>query len=257
MHVWKYATLSVGGPAFSCDVGVSGATTDKNSVTFNRVHTECGSQIKQPSWCPECKLFLEAHELSLKPEGLDVLVSEAEVKEAKGETAPVLPITKFLPWEASGIYREKKSYYLLPPKVDYVGVYPHLVAAMMDEQVDGFGHANLGGRDKPFLVKAIDGRLELRMLYAWHELVEPDFKLPPDTKIKPDALKMARTIMRTMTEPLDDAFDLKSDPEQALHKLIKAKAAGKPAPKPKKEPKPDATNDLMVALKETYELVVS
>ena len=89
------------------------------SPSFNLLHTECGSRIKQQRFCPVCNKVVERQDLVRGYEfskNQYVRVTEEELKALEGEASEAIEIFEFVPLaQVDPIYFER-SYYLGPGK---------------------------------------------------------------------------------------------------------------------------------------------
>lgn len=218
------ATVTFGLVAFP--VGITPATTKRETVKFRLLHLECGLPINQAKVCSTCGISLEADEIIHGYEyekNIFVHVAEDEISEAKSLRQPVIEVSKFVPWEAVSVLPVYDSH-LLVPKPGYTEHYATLRAAMDSEGVNGFGVQNLWGRTRPFMVTIIDDRLVMQRLYARDELVEPEFDAPQD--VSKEGLDVATQIVRGKLGSIEEEVDLVRPDEVALRALVNAKVKG-------------------------------
>jgi hypothetical protein len=109
--VWS-GTLSFG--LISMPVSLLTAATEER-ISFNQLHKECNSRIKQKLFCTTCEKDVERTDLVRGYEHEKdkyLIVTDAELEDAEPESAKVLKLTEFVPAsEIDPIFYES-TYYL-------------------------------------------------------------------------------------------------------------------------------------------------
>src|SRR4026207_32808 len=87
--------------------------------SFNLLHAECGSRIRQQRFCPSCNKVVERDDLVRGYEFAKdqyVRVSDDELKALEGEASEAIEISEFVPLSKVDPLYFERSYYLGPDK---------------------------------------------------------------------------------------------------------------------------------------------
>jgi DNA end-binding protein Ku len=230
VHTAHKITIECGLLAIPARLGVV-IPTSENSM-FHQVHTGCGGRIRQKRECELCRTMVEYAEVG---KGVEVPGTAELVQITKEE------LDALQDWEAKTFRLDQfcpagqvepllcGTTYRVSPGHDAKGRAPAmraaalLAAAMTGEGLVGVGRfgnslAQLEVRDGEFLVTKL----------AWPVMLRPadqDTVIDPAMAPRPQELKMAATLLKTMTSDWrpDDHSDTH---REAVMALVAAKAAG-------------------------------
>ena len=243
--MWK-GSLSFG--LVCIPVKLYGATDDKK-ISMNQLHSECGSRIKMPKYCPKCDRQIEASEI-VKAYPIDkehyVPVTTEELEMLPLNSLKSIQVDAFVKGVEDPRYF--KDSYLLSPEEVGAKAFVLFVKAM--EQVGVVGIAKIAIREREQLcsVSPFNGVLLLQTLHWGDELREYS-ELVPFASVSDAEMEMAGRLIGGMTKEVDLA-DYHDDYRKALVELISAKLEGKTIEIPE-APKPqdaDLAKQLMASL---------
>jgi DNA end-binding protein Ku len=142
------------------------------NVSFNQLHSVCGSRIRQQIFCPKCNRTVERAELVRGYEFAKdqyVQVKDEELKALEGEASQIIDIAEFVPLaEVDPIYFEK-TYYLGPDKG---GEKPYRLLAEAMEKAGQVALAKyvMRGKESLVLIRPSQNGLMLHAMYFADEV---------------------------------------------------------------------------------------
>jgi DNA end-binding protein Ku len=251
---WKgYLKISL----VNIPIRVFPATDAAATVSFNQLHRECQSRIKQKRWCPTCEVEVPNTDIVKGYEfekGKYVVMEDEDLANVRPESTRVINIMQFADAKLIDPVYVERPYYLAPD-----GNVAAEAFAVMREGMAGkaaIGKLALSGRE--YLV-AIQPRENGLVMYTLRHAAEvramsaiDELKLVP-AKIKADEVKLAKQVIGNF-ETGGDLSQYKDDYQEQLRSMIDAKIAGEEIVAPKDEEPPKVVN-LMEALRESLDRV--
>jgi len=251
---WKgYLKISL----VNIPIRVFPATDAAATVSFNQLHRECQSRIKQKRWCPTCEV--EVHNTDIVKgyefeKGKYFVMEDDDLAKVRPESTRVINVVQFADAKLIDPVYVERPYYLAPD-----GNVAAEAFAVMREGMAGkaaIGKLALSGRE--YLV-AIQPRENGLVMYTMRHAAEvramsaiDELKLVP-AKIKADEVKLAKQVIGNF-ETGGDLSQYKDDFQLQLREMIDAKIAGEEIVAPKDEEPPKVVN-LMEALRESLDRV--
>lgn len=166
--VWT-GTLSFG--LISMPVSLFTAATEER-ISFNQLHKECHSRIKQQIFCPTCDKAISRTELLKGYEHEKdkyLIVSEAELEAVEPESAKILKLTEFVPAsEIDAIFYE--STYYLAAQDGGQTAYSLVRAAMLKQNVAGVARIVRSGKEHICVLRPYHDGMILQTLF-WNDEV--------------------------------------------------------------------------------------
>jgi DNA end-binding protein Ku len=166
--VWT-GMLSFG--LISMPVSMFTAATEER-ISFNQLHKNCQSRIKQKTFCPTCDKDIPKTDLIKGYEyekDKYVVVSEAELDAAEPESAKILKLTEFVPAsEIDAIFYES-TYYLAAQEGGQTA-YALIRAAMLKQKVVGVARIVRSGKEHICVLRPFHDGMILQTLY-WNDEV--------------------------------------------------------------------------------------
>ena len=228
----------------------AGARSDH--ISFNMLHRDDNTRVKQQLWCPTDERVVERSEIVKGYEyrkGEYVIIEPDELKKIEPKTAKAMEILEFVKAdEVDPIYFES-SYFLLPEEA---GRRPYALLSRALEETDYVAIAKLTMHNREYTVflRPYKGGMMLHTMYYKNEVKELEGFGMPDVELKEAEVKVAHQLIEALADKFDaekyhDTF------EENVKKLIKARLEGEeitPVEKPKKLA---PVVDLMAALKES------
>lgn len=225
-------------------------------VSFNQLHKECNTRVKQQLHCPSCNTQVERSDLvkgyqDTKDEY--ILVEDQEIKKVQPQSASGMEILEFVQLDEVDPIFFDSSYYLMPEDAGRKA-YHLLVSTMAEAGYAALAKIAMHQREYTVVVRPHKKGLTLHTMYYPNEIRElSDYGKNTDIEIKPQELQLAQQLV----ESLATAFDPSKyhDQYQArLQEMIEAKRAGEETAEtegPRLAPVIDLMEALQKSLKET------
>lgn len=242
-------TISFGLVSIPSKLYSTGETGRK--VSFNLVHEECGTRLKQQYICPTCDVIVPRDDMAKGYEfskGQYVLFDAEELKAIETPKKDHIEITEFVPADqVSAVYLDK-PYYLGPDKG---GARAYRLLSMALRETGRVAIAKYATRGKEYLVKIRpheDGLVLDQLRYA--DEVKHFDEVPIDeAEVKDAELALARQLIDQAASEEFDATRYTDEVRARMLELIQQKVEGKDiVMQPTEEPAAQII-DLMAALK--------
>jgi DNA end-binding protein Ku len=230
------------------------AATEQRDVSFRQVHREDGGRIQFKRVCSidgqevPYSDVAKGYELAT---GDVVVLTDDDLSDLPLTTAHRIDVQHFAPSGQLDPILANKAYYLEP---EPPGVRAYMLFRDALERSGRVAVAKVAIRQREALaaVRVRDGVLVLETLLWPDEVRTPDFKfLDEDVEVRSQELKMAASLIDTMTEDFDPGA-YKDAYREALEALVQAKIEGndvvRPAPGISAE-KPSGPADLAETLR--------
>ena len=251
---WKgYLKISL----VNIPIKVFPATESSATLSFNQLHGECQTRIKQKKWCPKCEREVNNTELVKGYEfekGRWVVLTEEDFENVRTESTRVIDLVQFAEDTAIDPMYIDSTYYLAPDG----GMAADAFAVMRDGMQGkvGVGKLALYGREYLVAVRPHGKGIVMHTLHHVAEIrgmdqVEELNSVP--SKVKPEEVKLAKQVIETFQAPLD-LKEYKDEYQEGLKEIIDAKIAGREVIAPQVEEPPKVVN-LMEALKRSLDRV--
>jgi len=220
-------------------------------ISFNMIHKECGTRVRQQYICPTDDVVVPREDIVKGYEfakGQYVLFDDEELKVLESPKSEAIDIVSFVPADEVDRLFANKTYYLGPDKGG-ARAYRLLSAAL--ERTGRVAIAKHATRGKEYLVsvRPHEGGLLLEQLYYADELRSFD-EVPVDEGEVDDAeLKLA---VQLIDQAASDEFDPTAFTDEVYEKtleLIQRKVEGKEITAAPAEESKTQIIDLMAALK--------
>src|ERR1041385_7613027 len=235
------------------------ATESSATLSFNQLHGECNTRIKQKKWCPTCEREVTNTEIVKGYEyekGRYVVLNEEDFEKVRTESTRVIDLVQFAEDTAIDPMYIDSTYYLAPDG----GVATDAFAVMREGMKGkvGVGKLALYGREYLIAVRPYGKGIVMHTLHHAAEIrgmdaVEELNSVP--AKVKPEEIKLARQVIDTFQAPLN-LSDYKDEYREGLQKIIDAKIAGEEIVAPAVDAPPRVVN-LMEALRKSLDAVSS
>ncbi len=233
------------------------ATESAGSISFNQLHAECQTRIRQKRWCEHCNREVPNTEIVKGYEfekGRYVVLSDEDFEKVRPESTRVIDLVQFADAAAIDPMYVDRAYYLAPD-----GPVASDAFAVMREGMQGkvgVGKLALYGRE--YLV-AVKPQAKGLVMYTLHHAAEirtidavEELGAVP-AKVRPEEIKLAKQVIETFEGPLD-LTTYKDEYREGLQKIIDAKIAGEEVVATSTEAPPKVVN-LMEALKKSLDAV--
>jgi DNA end-binding protein Ku len=189
------ATISFG--LVSVPVNLFSSSESSASVSFNMLHTKCGSRLKQQYICGSEGTVVEKDEITKGYEfakGRYVQFTPEEIKALDEKATNAIDIAEFVPLAAVDRVYLEKVYYLGAGKGGD-RAYRLLVAALADTGRAALGQYSARGKQYLVLLRPMGDMLVMEQLHYAGELKSADEVPLPDVAIKDAELALARQLI--------------------------------------------------------------
>ena len=243
-------TISFG--LVSIPVKVYSTQETSNQLSFNMLHGECGTRLKQQYVCPTCDEKVERKESARGYEfakGQYVKFSDEEYKALLEVASNTIELTEFVPAKAIDPVFYDKPYYLGSEKGGE-RAYRLLAEAMNKTGLVGIAKHAARGKQNIVQIRPVGNRLVMQQLRFEDEVKKPEEVPLADTEApKPGELSLAVQIIEQIAATSYDGAKYENDVKVRMLELIEEKIAGEDITSaPGVEPKAQVI-DLMEALK--------
>lgn len=236
----------------SIPVGLNSAVSEKD-LSFNQIHTVCGSRIKLQKYCPVCERVVENSELAKGyqySKNNYAILTDEDFEAVPVPTKHTITVLAFVKQdEVDPIYFDA-TYYLEPSEA---GKKPFvlLAKALEEKGVSALGKIALRHKEVLCMVRFSGGQLMLETLFWPDEIKKPEDQKLDKVTVDDRELKMALSLIDLLADDFHPE-NFQDEYRAALLERIEAKVQGHEL---KEAPVPEATRviDLMEALKASVE----
>jgi len=189
------ATISFG--LVSVPVNLFSSSESAASISFNMLHTACGSRLKQQYICSKEGTVVEKDEIGKGYEfakGQYVRFSTEEIKALDEKATNPIDIAEFVPLAAVDRIYLEKVYYLGPGKGGE-RAYGLLAKALEVTGRAALGQYSARGKQYLVLVRPMGDLLVMEQLHYHAELRSADEVPRPETPVKDGELALARLLI--------------------------------------------------------------
>jgi len=239
----------------TCPVLLYPASTSVDKTRFHMINKETGNRLKQQMVDTETGDVVEGeqkgrgYELS---KGSYVGIDKDELEAVQIESNHTIDIDSFVPKDEIDKRYLNHPYYIVPDGKAGVDAFAVIRDAMKDQDRVALARIVLTNREHVIAIEPLGKGLvgtTLRYPYELRDAEEyfDDIKNP---KVSKDMIELATHILDSKAAHFDPS-KFKDEYEDALKKLVKRKAAGKPIKATEPEEKPSNVISLMDALKQS------
>jgi DNA end-binding protein Ku len=222
--IWSGA---IGFGMVSIPVKLFGATESKD-ISFNLLHSTCGTRVKQVRWCPTDEVEVPWNETVRGYEYAKdqyVTLTDEDFEQLPLPSKHTIDINAFVKEdEIDPVYYEK-SYHLAP---DERGEKPYalLIKTLEKKGLTAIATITIRKKEQLCSLRPRDGVLMLETLYYPDEIRDrPEMDLDK-TKVTERELEMAFTLIDLLRKPFEPE-EYKDHYREALSQLIEAKLEGR------------------------------
>lgn len=221
------ATISFG--LVSVPVNIYSTAEPKASVSFNMLHKDCGSRLKQQYICPRDDNQVVTRDEMIKGYEFSkdqyVVFNPEELKALEEKATGAVDIIEFVPLQKVGREFFEKAYYLGPDKGSD-RAYRLLVKALEESGKAALGQYAARGQQHLVLVHPRNGRLVMEQLHYSDEIRPADEVPVPEGEVKPAELEMAKQLIEQASKEDFDPTEYKDTVRERVLDLIQQKIAG-------------------------------
>jgi DNA end-binding protein Ku len=229
------------------------AAARESHVSFNQIHTVCGSRIKQQLVCPRCERPVERDELSKGYEvekDTYVTVTGDELRALESASSDVMAIQQFVSLSDIDPIYYQTSYYSVAEDPGR-RAYTLLFRSMEQLKLAALAKVTMHGREQVVLIRPYDKGLVLHTLYYPAEVREvAEYGSDTAGDVQQQEVALAEQFMQQLTASFDPEKYRDTYREKVLE-LIESKRQGAALPEQQQHRRLAPVIDLMEALKKS------
>jgi len=210
----------------SIPVKLYGATESKD-ISFNLLHSTCGTRLKQLRWCPTDEVEVPWSETVRGYEYAKdqyVTLTDEDFEQLPLPSRHTIDLSAFVQEaEIDPVYYEK-SYYLAPDE-RAEKPYALLLQAMEKKRLTALATITIRKKEQLCAIRPKEGAIVLETLYYPDEVRESGVDLE-GTKVNERELEMAFTLIELLRKPFEPE-EYHDTYREALAQLIDAKLEGR------------------------------
>ncbi|HEY1467785.1 MAG TPA: Ku protein [Candidatus Acidoferrum sp.] len=220
-------------------------------ISFNQLHKECHSRLKQPLFCPVCNRNVERSEIVKGYEyekDQYVLFSEEELDKIEPPSAHVMEILEFVKLSEMDPLYFDSSYYVSPEDAG-VKAYKLLMKAMEESGYGAIAKLTMHQREHIVIIRPGTRGLTLHTMFYSSEIRAAE-SLPSDNvEVKDQEKKLAEQLIASLAAPFEPQ-KYRDEYQENVRALISAKLKGQEVTEVA-QPHLAPVIDLMEALKKS------
>ena len=228
MAARSIASLSVSFGLVSIPVKLYSATEASRQISFNMLHKDCGSRLKQQYICLKEEVPVAREDMVKGYEFAKdqyVMFTPEELKAMEEVGTHLAEISEFVPLEAVDPVYFDKAYYLAPDKG---GAKPYalLASALRESKRCALGRWAARGKQYIVMLRPVEGGLVMQqLLYAGEVRTMKDIEIP-ETEVKPQELKLAQMLIEQQSSDTFDPSQYKDEVAGRIESAIQKKVEG-------------------------------
>jgi DNA end-binding protein Ku len=228
MAARSIASLTVSFGLVAIPVKLYTATEAKGGISFNFLHKDCGSRVKQQYFCARENIPISREDMVKGYEFAKdqyVMFTPEELKALEEAGTHSADITEFVPISAIDPVYFDKAYYLAPDKG---GAKPYalLAKALRETERCAIGHWAARGKSYIVMIRPVeDGLVMQQLLYASEVRAIGEIDIPR-TDVKPAELKLAQQLIDAQSSNTFDPSEYKDDVAERVEAAVQKKVEG-------------------------------
>jgi DNA end-binding protein Ku len=233
MAARSIASLTVSFGLVSIPVKLYSATEASRAISFNLLHKNCGSRLKQQYFCVKEEVPVAREDMVKGYEFAKdqyVVFTPEELKAFEEAGSHAAEITEFVPLQAVDPVFFDKAYYLAPDKG---GAKPYalLARALLDSGRCALGRWAARGKQYIVMIRSVEhgGTSALvmqQLLYVAEVRLIADIDIPR-TEVKDAELKLAQQLIEQQTTDKFDVAAYTDDVRARIEAAVQKKIEGK------------------------------
>lgn len=205
------------------------ATQSANAISFNLLHSTCGSRLRQQYLCQKEGVAVERDDMVKGYEFAKdqyVRFTPQEIKALEEVGTYAVEISEFVPIESIDPVYYDKTYYLAPDK-GAAKPYALLTAALRQAGRCGVGRWAARGKGYIVILRPIGDVLAMQQLHYAADVRRASEVDIPKPDVKPAELKLAQQLIDQQTSDKFDPDAYKDEVRARIEAEIEKKVAGK------------------------------
>lgn len=204
------------------------SATESKDISFNQLHAECKSRIREFKFCPNCDRKLESEEIEKGYEyakGQYVIMSKEDLEKVPMPNKNTIEISSFIKNDEIDPVFYEKTYYIEPTEAA-VKPFALFMKAVSEKGMTAIATLTLRTKERLVALRAMDGNLLCSTLLYPDEIRVSKGKEIPDVAVSEKELGMASMLIDMMTQEFQPE-NYTDHYREALLKIIEAKLEGK------------------------------
>jgi len=174
-------------------------------ISFNQLHKECHSRLKQPLFCPVCNRNVERSEIVKGYEHEKdqyVLFSEEELDKIEPPSARVMEILEFVKLDEMDPLYFDSSYFLTPEDAG-VKAYQLLMKAMQESGYGAIAKLTMHQREHIVIIRPGSKGMTLHTMFYSNEIRAAESVSTDKVELKDQEKKLAQQLIESLAAPFD------------------------------------------------------
>jgi DNA end-binding protein Ku len=220
-------------------------------ISFNQLHKECHSRLKQPLFCPVCNRNVERSEIVKGYEHEKdqyVLFSEEELDKIEPPSARVMEILEFVKLDEMDPLYFDSSYYVAPEDAG-VKAYQLLMKAMQESGYGAIAKLTMHQREHIVIIRPGSKGMTLHTMFYSNEIRAAESVATDKVELKDQEKKLAQQLIESLAAPFDPQ-KYRDEYMENVKGMIEAKLKGQEVTQAA-QPHMAPVIDLMEALKKS------
>jgi DNA end-binding protein Ku len=220
-------------------------------ISFNQLHKECHSRLKQPLFCPVCNRNVERSEIVKGYEyekDQYVLFSEEELDKIEPPSAHVMEILEFVKLSEMDPLYFDSSYYISPEEAG-VKAYKLLMKAMEESGYGAIAKLTMHQREHIVIIRPGSRGMTLHTMFYSSEIRAAESIPTDNVEVKDQEKKLAEQLIASLAAPFEPQ-KYRDEYQENVRALIAAKLKGQEVTEVA-QPHLAPVIDLMEALKKS------
>src|SRR5690242_15174980 len=222
------ASVTVAFGMVSIPVKLYAATQAQAAISFNLLHKDCGSRLRQQYVCAKEGVVVERADMVKGYEFAKdqyVTFTPEELKELEEKGTQTIEISEFVPAESIDPIYYDKAYFLGPDKG---GAKPYALLAESMRQTGQTAVGRYAARGKQYIVqlRAVPGGIVMQQLLYAPEVRSIDEVAIEQAPVKENELALAKQLIGQISSNTFDPKQYKDDVRERIEAAIEQKVQG-------------------------------
>lgn len=222
------ASVTISFGMVSIPVKLYAATQAQASISFNLLHRDCGSRLKQQYLCAREGVVVERSDMVKGYEFAKdqyVTFTPEELKELEEKGTQTIEIAEFVPAESIDPIYYDKAYFVGPDKG---GAKPYALLAESMRQTGRTAVGRYAARGKQYIVqlRAVPGGLVMQQLLYAPEVRSIEDVGVEGAPVKDNELALAKQLIDQISSPSFDATQYEDDVRKRIEAAVQRKVEG-------------------------------
>jgi len=227
----------------------------EHHISFNQIHSVCGTRIRQQIFCPHCDRVVERSEIAKGyPVDKDnyVLVTNEELKALEAQSSETMEIMQFVKLPDVDPLYYQTSYFSVaedPGRKAYSLIHK----GMQQLKLGAIAKITLHQREQIVMIRPFEQGLVLHTLYYPEEIrAVAEYDNQTDVTVQKAELELAEQFMKQLTAEFHPE-NFSDEYESRVEQLLESKQGQAAAPGKQSKKKLAPVIDLMAALRKSME----